>query len=96
MALPHPANVPSASSSSSDQTTPAADPSGVQGARHSFSWVGSASYPGEVPGIDHRAIDESPLIKELAEIGKGEKPLPKTEAKRHHFIPQLTLNRFTG
>jgi hypothetical protein len=49
-----------------------------------------------VPGIDHRAIDESPLIKELAEIGKGEKPLPKTEAKRHHFIPQLTLNRFTG
>ncbi|TMK57872.1 MAG: DUF4238 domain-containing protein [Actinobacteria bacterium] len=47
-----------------------------------------------MPNIDLNAIEESPLVKELAEIGKGEKSLPKSDAKRHHFIPQLTLSRF--
>ena len=43
-----------------------------------------------------RGLEESPLIAELVAIGKGEEALPKSEAKRHHFIPKLLLNGFTG
>jgi hypothetical protein len=48
-----------------------------------------------MPEIDPNALEESPLIQELAEIGVGKKSMPKSDAKRHHFIPQLTLNRFS-
>src|SRR5436853_3277295 len=47
-----------------------------------------------MPNIDLNAIEESPLVKELAEIGKGEKSLLKSDANRHHFIPLLTVSRF--
>jgi hypothetical protein len=45
---------------------------------------------------DARAFVESPLVKQLTAIGKGEASLPESEAKNHHYIPQLLLRRFTG
>lgn len=45
--------------------------------------------------LDPKAAENSPLFRELVEIGKGLKPLPKADgSKRHHFIPKLTLRQF--
>lgn len=40
------------------------------------------------------SVLDSPLIRDLVEIGKGQKSIPESNAKRHHFIPQLALSRF--
>jgi hypothetical protein len=45
---------------------------------------------------DARAFAESPVVKQLIAIGKGDAPLPKSDARNHHYIPQLLLRRFTG
>jgi Protein of unknown function (DUF4238) len=45
---------------------------------------------------DARAFAESPLVKQLLAIGKGDASLPTSEARNHHYIPQLLLRRFTG
>lgn len=47
-----------------------------------------------MPGADQ--ILGSPLIRELVAIGKGDKKIPESDAKRHHFIPQLALSQFTS
>lgn len=45
---------------------------------------------------DARAFVESPVVKQLIAIGKGDASLPKSDARNHHYIPQLLLRRFTG
>jgi hypothetical protein len=47
-------------------------------------------------GPGGKAFAESPLVEALVAIGKGESSLPESDAKRHHFIPQLLLRRFRG
>lgn len=43
-----------------------------------------------------RAFAESPVVKQLITVGKGDASLPKSDARNHHYIPQLLLRRFTG
>jgi hypothetical protein len=37
----------------------------------------------------------SPLLQGMQAIAEGEKALPDSEAKRHHFIPEFLLRRFS-
>jgi hypothetical protein len=54
--------------------------------------VRAASYLGDVlpPGT------ESPLLRHLHDIVEGRKPMPDSDGKRHHFIPQFLLRRFAS
>jgi Protein of unknown function (DUF4238) len=53
-------------------------------------------YPRFVSRPNARAFGESPVVKQLIAIGKGDASLPRSDARNHHYIPQLLLRRFTG
>src|SRR5262245_44960967 len=37
---------------------------------------------------------EGPLVRELRQIGAGKRAFPKTDARRHHYVPAFLLAQF--
>jgi hypothetical protein len=53
-------------------------------------------HTGEMPRPEHwpPAVYDDPLAQRLRDIGAGLEPLPASNARRHHYLPQLILRGF--